>query len=243
MALIGPNGAGKTTAFNMITGVLPPTEGSVKLHGTEVAGKQPHIVAESAPPAPSRTCRPSRARPSRQRQGGPPPALQGRALRGMLMLDRPRSGSSTGVPGGHRRHGLTSLADHPIADLAFGKQRQVEVARALALEPSVLLLDEPMAGLSGPERDSLSWLLRKVKASGVTDRARRARRRGGHGLGRPGGRARRRQAHLAGHPGPGDQRPGRSSRPTWAGRRPQRRSRQSTGGPRVRPAAPGRAWR
>ena len=64
--------------------------------------------------------------------------------------------------------GLTKLADHPIADLAFGKQRQVEVARALALEPSVLLLDEPMAGLSGPERDSLSWLLRRVKASGVT---------------------------------------------------------------------------
>ena len=63
---------------------------------------------------------------------------------------------------------LTALADHPIADLAFGKQRQVEVARALALEPSLLLLDEPMAGLSGAERDSLSWLLRRVKATGVT---------------------------------------------------------------------------
>jgi branched-chain amino acid transport system permease protein len=87
----------------------------------------------------------------------------------MLLLDRAeerahRPASQAAVDA----MGLTSLADKPIADLAFGKQRQVEVARALALEPSVLLLDEPMAGLSGPERDSLSWLLRQVKASGVT---------------------------------------------------------------------------
>jgi branched-chain amino acid transport system permease protein len=90
-------------------------------------------------------------------------------VRGMLMLDRTEErlidqASQAAIDA----MGLTSLADKQIADLAFGKQRQVEVARALALEPSVLLLDEPMAGLSGPERDSLSWLLRRVKASGVT---------------------------------------------------------------------------
>ena len=64
--------------------------------------------------------------------------------------------------------GLSELADRPIADLAFGQQRQVEVARALALEPSLLLLDEPMAGLSGGEREALSALLRQVREAGVT---------------------------------------------------------------------------
>jgi branched-chain amino acid transport system ATP-binding protein len=170
MALIGPNGAGKTTAFNMITGVLPPTEGSVVLQGTEVAGKRPHIAAESAPRAPSRTCRPSRARPSSATSRWPATcAAKAGLMRGMLLLDRTEEklidqASQAAIDA----MGLTSLADKQIADLAFGKQRQVEVARALALEPSVLLLDEPMAGLSGPERDSLSWLLRRVKASGVT---------------------------------------------------------------------------
>ena len=170
MALIGPNGAGKTTAFNMITGVLPPTEGSVVLEGAEVAGKRPHIAAEIGA---TRTFQNLQTFKSTTVIGNVKVArhLRSKAglVRGMLLLDRAEErlidrASQAAIDA----MGLTSLADKPIADLAFGKQRQVEVARALALEPSVLLLDEPMAGLSGPERDSLSWLLRRVKASGVT---------------------------------------------------------------------------
>ncbi len=170
MALIGPNGAGKTTAFNMITGVLPPTEGSVVLEGQEVAGKLPHIAAAIGA---TRTFQNLQTFKSTTVIGNVKVArhLRSRAglLRGMLLLDRAEErlidrASQAAIDA----MGLTKLADHPIADLAFGKQRQVEVARALALEPSVLLLDEPMAGLSGQERDSLSWLLRRVKASGVT---------------------------------------------------------------------------
>ncbi len=170
MALIGPNGAGKTTAFNMITGVLPPTEGSVVLQGQEVAGKRPHIAAAIGA---TRTFQNLQTFKSTTVIGNVKVARHLRSsaglVRGMLLLDRAEErlidrASQAAVDA----MGLTRLADHPIADLAFGKQRQVEVARALALEPSVLLLDEPMAGLSGPERDSLSWLLRRVKASGVT---------------------------------------------------------------------------
>ena len=170
MALIGPNGAGKTTAFNMITGVLPPTEGSVKLHGKEVAGKLPHVAAALGA---TRTFQNLQTFKSTTVLGNVKVArhLRSKAglLRGMFMLDRAEERHiETTSQAAVDAMALTALADHPIADLAFGKQRQVEVARALALEPSVLLLDEPMAGLSGPERDSLSWLLRKVKATGVT---------------------------------------------------------------------------
>ncbi len=170
VALIGPNGAGKTTAFNMITGVLPPTEGSVVLHGQEVAGRKPHVVAKLGA---TRTFQNLQTFKSTSVIGNVKVArhLRSRAglVRGMLLADRGEerlidSAAQAAVDA----MALTALADQPIADLAFGKQRQVEVARALALEPSVLLLDEPMAGLSGPERDSLSWLLRRVKATGVT---------------------------------------------------------------------------
>jgi len=64
--------------------------------------------------------------------------------------------------------GLTEHADRRVTDLAFGQQRKVEVARALALAPALLLLDEPMAGLSGTERDSLAWLLRRVRSAGIS---------------------------------------------------------------------------
>ncbi len=170
LALIGPNGAGKTTAFNMITGVLPPSEGSVVLHGTEVAGKQPHIAAALGA---TRTFQNLQTFKSTTVLGNVKVARHLRSksglVRGMLRADRAEERQIEAASrAALDAMGLGALADRPIADLAFGQQRQVEVARALALEPSVLLLDEPMAGLSGPERDALSALLRKVRDTGVT---------------------------------------------------------------------------
>ena len=170
LALIGPNGAGKTTAFNMVTGVLEPTEGSVVLHGKEVAGRQPHVAAALGA---TRTFQNLQTFKSSTVLGNVKVArhLRSRAgiVRGMLGLARGEERAiETASHAALSAMGLSALADRPIADLAFGQQRQVEVARALALEPSVLLLDEPMAGLSGAERDALSALLRKVREAGVT---------------------------------------------------------------------------
>ncbi|MEI2732639.1 MAG: branched-chain amino acid ABC transporter ATP-binding protein/permease [Dermatophilaceae bacterium] len=170
LALIGPNGAGKTTAFNMVTGVLEPTEGSVVLHGTEVAGRQPHVAAALGA---TRTFQNLQTFKSTTVLGNVKVArhLRSRAgiVRGMLGLARSEERAiESASHAALSAMGLSAFADRPIADLAFGQQRQVEVARALALEPSVLLLDEPMAGLSGAERDALSALLRKVREAGVT---------------------------------------------------------------------------
>lgn len=170
LALIGPNGAGKTTAFNMITGVLPPTSGSVELMGKEVAGRQPHVAAALGA---TRTFQNLQTFKSTTVLGNVKVArhLRSKAglLRGMVRADRAEERHiEQAALAALDAMGLGEHAHRPIADLAFGQQRQVEVARALAMEPSVMLLDEPMAGLSGPERDALSALLRRVSAAGVT---------------------------------------------------------------------------
>lgn len=169
VALIGPNGAGKTTAFNIITGVLPPTDGQVEVHGTAVTGQRPHVVAGLGA---TRTFQNLQVFGSTTVRGNIKVArhLRSRAgvIRGMLGLDlaeertiaRDADQVLTAV-------GLAHQAERPITALSFGQQRQVEVARALALAPTVLLLDEPMAGLSGTERDHLSAMLRRVREAGI----------------------------------------------------------------------------
>ncbi|GAA1156794.1 ABC transporter permease subunit [Ornithinicoccus hortensis] len=169
VALIGPNGAGKTTAFNIITGVLPPTDGQVEVRGTPVTGQQPHVVAGLGA---TRTFQNLQVFGSTTVRGNIQVArhLRSRAgvVRGMLGLDlaeehtiaRDSDRVLTAVGLGHQ-------AERPITALSFGQQRQVEVARALALAPTVLLLDEPMAGLSGAEREHLSAMLRRVREAGI----------------------------------------------------------------------------
>jgi branched-chain amino acid transport system permease protein len=170
LALIGPNGAGKTTCFNMVSGVLAPSAGSVTLNGSRIDGRKPHVFA--------------RARATRTFQN-----LQifgSASVLGNVMLGRhlrSRAGMLRGallVPSRHEERqvaqaaydtvrllGLGDEAMRPAADLPFGRQRLVEVARALALEPDLLLLDEPYAGLSGVERRELARLLRRLRGGGM----------------------------------------------------------------------------
>jgi branched-chain amino acid transport system permease protein len=170
LALIGPNGAGKTTAFNMISSVLPPTEGTVTFRGTEVQGRRPHEVAELGA---TRTFQNLQVFGSTTVLGNVKVArhLRSRAglVRGMLGL---AVAEERGIESASRAAlaalGLEEHAGRPVTDLPFGLQRQVEIARALALAPSLVLLDEPMAGLSGVERTALSELLRQARDAGVS---------------------------------------------------------------------------
>ena len=170
-ALIGPNGAGKTTCFNMISGVLAPSEGSVWLRGVRVDGRKPHVFAGARA---TRTFQNLQIFRSMTVRGNVAVGrhLRSRAgmLRGALVLPARREERQIeqAVDEVLALVGLAGDSDRPAADLPFGKQRLLEIARALALEPDLLLLDEPMAGLSGAERRDLARLLRRLRAGGMT---------------------------------------------------------------------------
>jgi branched-chain amino acid transport system permease protein len=169
VALIGPNGAGKSTLFDVISGVIQASAGTVAVADTRVAGR-PHQVAA--------------ARAARTFQNleifGSMTALEnvmvGRHLRsraGMLAaaVVLPARAEEAAIEASARGLldllGLAEVADAPAGELPFGRQRLVEIARALATEPDLLLLDEPMAGLSAAERAGLVRLLRRLRDGGM----------------------------------------------------------------------------
>jgi branched-chain amino acid transport system permease protein len=170
VALIGPNGAGKTTAFNMISGAVVPTAGTVTMAGTRVEGRKPHVFARAGA---TRTFQNLQIFSTATVLGN---VMVGRHLRSKSGL----VGAALVVPARREERaveasarelldllGLGKDADRLAVDLPFGRQRLVEIARALALEPDLLLLDEPMAGLSGAERRELARLLRRLRAGGM----------------------------------------------------------------------------
>ncbi len=171
-AVIGPNGAGKTTLFHLISGYLPPTEGEVKFLDKDIHNKKPFEIAALGM---GRTFQ------------------HIRLFHGMSALDNVMVGrhtrSSAGFISGmlalpHARRedrdirtkameelefmGIASLADTEATSLSFGQQRSVELARALALEPRLLLLDEPAAGLNMHETVEVGETIMKIRDRGVT---------------------------------------------------------------------------
>jgi branched-chain amino acid transport system permease protein len=170
LALIGPNGAGKTTSFNLITGALAATAGKVTFAGRDLSGVKPHQVAALGM---ARTFQHVKLRPamsvaenvmlgcySRTRAG---------FAAGALRLDR---GEEAAVRGEALRElarvGLADKAGEAAGNLALGQQRLVEVARALATAPVLIMLDEPAAGLRSREKQALAALLRDLRADGMT---------------------------------------------------------------------------
>ncbi len=159
--IIGPNGAGKTTLFNQISGDLRPNAGSIRLFGDDVTYLPPYTRAH---------CGLSRTYQIITLFAGD--TLEHNVCLGLLGLRRARwqmwrpMSSYRDLATDARRAldavGLLHLADHPISDIAYGERRRVELAVALAQKPRVLLLDEPLAGLSNTERSTVKSLIASI---------------------------------------------------------------------------------
>ncbi|MEF3404823.1 branched-chain amino acid ABC transporter ATP-binding protein/permease [Agromyces sp. CCNWLW203] len=170
MGLIGPNGAGKTTCFNMITGAIAPTSGTVRFLGEEIQGKKPHVGADAGL---TRTFQNLQVFSSTDVVGN---VYMGRYRKGRAGILRGMFGLQGREQYAHEEIAhdildsmrLGDVAGLAAGDLPFGRQRMMEVCRALAAEPALLLLDEPMAGLSGSERELLAQLLRALRDAGLT---------------------------------------------------------------------------
>jgi branched-chain amino acid transport system ATP-binding protein len=159
--IIGPNGAGKTTLFNQVSGDLRPNSGLIRLFGTDITRLPPYRRAH---------CGLSRTYQIITLFGGD--TLEHNVTLGLLGLRssrwqmwRPMS-SYRDLADDARRTldavGLLHLAEHPISDIAYGERRRAELAVALAQKPRVLLLDEPLAGLSNVERASVKSLIASI---------------------------------------------------------------------------------
>ena len=156
-SLIGPNGAGKSTIFNLVTGYLPPTAGEIRFHDERIDGQSTVALArrgiarafQIAKPFPEITVR------DNVRIG----ALFGR--------DGPRDVDDT-TERALATTGLSDLADRPAGDLTIGYLRRLEIARAIAARPVLLLADEPCAGLNPLETEELCTILRRIRDRGTT---------------------------------------------------------------------------
>lgn len=165
--VIGPNGAGKTTIFNLITGVYPVSEGNILFDGQSISGKKPYQIIN----------------------GGIARTFQNiRLFTGMTVLENILVGQHDHLKAGFfasilhtgaqkkeekearkeamellRFVGLEQDADRPATELPYGKQRKLEIARALAAHPKLILLDEPAAGMNDSETAALTELIRGIR--------------------------------------------------------------------------------
>ena len=169
--IIGPNGAGKTTLFNCVTGIYTPEKGTIKYKGEEITGMSPHKIA----------------------QRGVLRTFQNiRLFKEMSVAENIIAGTHTkskqkwyhsiihtpAYRADEKKHwekvselmdffGLTKYAATPAGDLSYGNQRKIEMARALAADPEILILDEPAAGLNENETIELTNIILKIREMGL----------------------------------------------------------------------------
>jgi branched-chain amino acid transport system ATP-binding protein len=180
LGIMGPNGAGKTTLFNCISGVQRPTSGTVTLDGANLTGLTVERVAARGVTRTFQTpvmfwgltVRESVAVALAAREYGatyPPSPLRALVPCGLGLPGRRRADAALRERADAllAERGLAAMADRPTETLAFGEERLLEMARALAMRPAVLLLDEPLSGLNTAEVDEVLAAIRAARASGV----------------------------------------------------------------------------
>jgi branched-chain amino acid transport system ATP-binding protein len=160
LGLIGPNGAGKTTLFNLISGTIAPNSGKVIFNNEVISGLKPHAICKKGLVRTFQSCK---------------------TFPGMSVYQNVLLGALFGSPGKISREQadvetreilefteLAELSDVPAESLTLEKQKKVEVARALATKPKLLMLDEMMAGLNPTEVAESMELVRKIRDKGIT---------------------------------------------------------------------------
>lgn len=159
VGLLGPNGSGKTTLMNLISGALKPTEGSIRLKGQEIAGRRPDVIARAGV---ARTFQLVRLLPSLS-------LLENVAVSAMFGPQRlSRLEAEKVARACLERIGLAGREAMPAGDLTYIDQKRLELARALAGEPKLLLLDEWLAGLNPTELQEGIALIRRLASEGTT---------------------------------------------------------------------------
>jgi len=170
--LIGPNGAGKTTLFNVITAIIPPSSGSVLFETRDITGASPHRVARLGIARTFQNVRLFRNQTVLENvMVGTFRHTGAGMMSGLLRLPRAvaeQRRTETEAVECLDFVGLSDLIDRDAEALPFGQQRLLELARALALRPKLLLLDEPAAGLNHRETEKVGELIRSLPARGIT---------------------------------------------------------------------------
>ena len=165
-AVIGPNGAGKTTLFNAISGYVPTTNGTILFQDEPIQGLAPHTISVKGV---RRTFQNGGLFPEltalENVLAGLHVKIESSFLGTLFGLKQAREAEREGIARALKLLDLMDLAflaDQPVKDLSGGQQRMVEIVRTLATEPPVLLLDEPVVGLSPPMRDRMMEIIRRL---------------------------------------------------------------------------------
>jgi branched-chain amino acid transport system ATP-binding protein len=157
VALIGPNGAGKTTVFALLSGFLAPDAGEIRLRDRSIVGLKPHAI-----------CALGLARTFQIVRPFPRLSVLGNVEVGALAREPRRPQARARAHAVLERVGLAAKRDQLAGSLTLAERKRLELARALATEPSLLLLDEVMAGLNATETERLVELVRAINEGGVT---------------------------------------------------------------------------
>jgi branched-chain amino acid transport system ATP-binding protein len=172
-ALIGPNGAGKSTLINLITGIYVPNEGAITFDGALISGRQTHLIAAAGI---ARTFQNIRLFNELTVMDNVLIGAHSRGtwdLLGSIMAPAPwvkreEARLLDWATDCLDRVGLSGNPGEVAGNLSYGEQRRLEIARALALKPRIILLDEPAAGMNPFEKQALMEIVRKIRASGIT---------------------------------------------------------------------------